>query len=682
MRTTLAALANRNGWYALLLMALATGAGLGIRQLYYGATAPAEEELWLVLPFRNASAVAAGDAGEAVMDALTAALGAIAHPTDDLSVTEWSTYEIDDQLALRRARTFARSLGATHVVRGTVTIVADTARIEAAAHRTVDGRMVASAATSGPADSLPAVIPSLATALLRTAEPARVTMSARALEQYLCARAAFRRGHVAEANVRLRAALAYDTDFVQAAVLLHRAQLRQVGDPAFGADSLLLQAAWEQRHRLGRADHEYVLALVGRNYPANTSMLLRLGDWKRLTRSWPRRAEAWYGWAYANLHWAAFFDLPDTLAARDAAFGYSRALENDSTFDAALLGLFHHAIAADPTAAVAIGERYLARPTPAHDAGVRAALAVLKNDSDGVSAVLMAIDTAAPAIVAHMVEALRALQEPGSLARIATARVIARASRESAFLAAAWPLAWRLANDAGLTMAAGRILDTATHAGHIDSVSYHATRIRAALFWDGDTAAAAASAAWLRDALDAMPADVRPTDALCVLGQWQAATDDSTSINGLVNVIRSRGIGTPRRCADMLELWIAVRTGAPDASRRAAAFDSLASRGNFGGRQGHEQNLVLARAFELLGSPASALRVLGRYPLYNRNDPFYRSTFERERARLAFAVGDSAAANTAFARFAAWRDREEPGPERVSPSAPRAASTPARAPRR
>jgi hypothetical protein len=194
-----------------------------------------------------------------------------------------------------------------------------------------------------------------------------------------------------------------------------------------------------------------------------------------------------------------------------------------------------------------------------------------------------------------------------------------------------------------------------------------------ALFWDGDGALAAQSAARL-DGRVAVPvpresgARAKYFTDLCVTLLWRQMRTAGAEISSQLSTLRggaaagdSSGIhgGSPALCVAMLDAIGAVRARDARAREAVARLDSLMAAGpfQFGVDFG---NLVVARLREELGDTASALRAVRRRPYDWDTAPLYLTTFLREEGRLAALTGDPSGAARAYRQYLALRTDADP----------------------
>jgi len=170
------------------------------------------------------------------------------------------------RLTAERLASLERRFGASRAlvgqIAGTAGSVAVTASMVAS-----NGQRSYTATTLGSTDSIAALIARTATALLRESTRGRLTaagpVALPVLQAYAWGRNAFGRERYHQATAHLRRALALDSTFAPAALLLHSSSAKTDGIDVDRADRL----AWLARERLTPADRDFLLARLGPDYP-------------------------------------------------------------------------------------------------------------------------------------------------------------------------------------------------------------------------------------------------------------------------------------------------------------------------------------------------------------------------------------------------------------------------------
>jgi len=212
--------------------------------------------------------------------------------------------------------------------------------------------------------------------------------------------------------------------------------------------------------------------------------------------------------------------------------------------------------------------------------------------------------------------------------------------------------------------------------------------INDALYWEGDTAAAAAAARQLtplaatvaRQGLSriaAVPVDghrypgLPKIRAICAVGAWHAAHADYDYVGAAIGSLRPAskpGLSSPDSlppsqsavlCSALLEASRASALHLPDAGTKLARAD-VAARTYILPTQ-LAADLVVARIAEEQGDLALALRAVRRRGAgFMSGFPFYLTTFLHEEGRLAALTGDTAGAIRAYQHYLALRPDPEP----------------------
>jgi hypothetical protein len=193
-------------------------------------------------------------------------------------------------------------------------------------------------------------------------------------------------------------------------------------------------------------------------------------------------------------------------------------------------------------------------------------------------------------------------------------------------------------------------------------------RVMDALYWDGDTVAAAESARKLEETAGGSPPNDRMKPlATCALEQWHLAHRQLAAAPRTIAALRgaqssqsdSEIVIIARGCAILLEALLAAAERRPDALRQLSALDSLMRTGPPYRSMDEAWNLVIARLFEATGDRASALAATRRR-LYDVAEPRFLSTYLREEARLAALTGDTAGAIRAYRHYLVLQADPEP----------------------
>jgi hypothetical protein len=197
--------------------------------------------------------------------------------------------------------------------------------------------------------------------------------------------------------------------------------------------------------------------------------------------------------------------------------------------------------------------------------------------------------------------------------------------------------------------------------------------IEEAIFADGDTVAAAASARELETSSDALPARGVPESweqavDICVVNLWRMTRDERRGVSRGIAALRSSAsdslapVAAARAilCAGVLDAMLASAENRSDADLALNRVDSMElAVPNLTGGDYVARNLLLARLHEVRGDWAGALSVVRRRGYSWLMTP-YVSTFFREEGRLAALTGDRAGAIRAYQRYLVLRSDPEP----------------------
>ncbi len=575
----------------------------------------------------------------------------------------------------------ARRLGAGLVIDGSVAGTAAHLALTASLLTAPDGRSVARTSVEGPADSLSMLVDRLAAQLLTMESGIDVsrlssitTTSLPAIRAYLAGRVAFRKGSLDEAFGSFREATLLDSTFALAALELVHA-------------SVWVGGAWSEDAERGKR-----LAQAGRNRlsPADRTLLDAwsmeditgpgwITAWQAASQTHPDRAEVWYELGDAYYHNGALVGLSEPL--RLAREAFQRGWAIDSAYGADSLALGGSPIVAEPLVhmveiAQMEGDTASVRRLVAHR---------LSTDSTGANEwylrwhrALALGDSARRAFWADSQQVA-----PPAWGRICQfinwtgigVEDLRRATdQDIRHVEAGHPGEVSSAHALAL-LNGGRPTD-ARRILHIDDASTEdlTGRINDALYWGGDTAAAAAAARKLAPlaAAVARPGhELRPDiHALCAVSAWHAAHGDYGFVEAAGRRLRAEAdagrsredsllpIQSAALCFALLEATRATALHLPEARARLAQADVAARTYILSASLG--ANLVVARAAEAQGDLALAMRALRRRGSGVGQFPFYLSTFLREEGRIAALTGDTAGAVRAYQHYLALRPNPEP----------------------
>jgi DNA-binding SARP family transcriptional activator/tetratricopeptide (TPR) repeat protein len=594
----------------------------------------------------------------------------------------------DGSADVEAARRVARRLGASLILTGNAVREGESELVLNGTLLDVrDGRVRARATVRGPIDSVSVLVDRLAVELLalhagegeqRVASLATVPLPA--VRAYLDGRIAYRHGQYQTAVARYERALELDSTFALAALELAsttelRVKFRSIAQAVVARvgwsterDTVWsrgVEVAWRERDHLPSDDRRYLEALRGSAYPNPTSALDQLHEWEREVEEDPDRADAWYRFGALLLAQGAAVDVPD--ASERARLAFERAVALDSDFVAPLGGLVEVAAFARDTAAVRrLGALYVAHDSTGDDADyIRWRVATLVGDDTGLRRLRNRFGSIATQSLVRIQWTSQmdgiALEDAERAVKVLMHRAGDRVERTRAIAQARW-----LALNRGRPQAALGLDDSLVS---LEGQPYWGLgfRVLYALYWDGDTSAAAAAVPVLEGNRRAMVAArsgaaasagaaselVRPEQWRLWHGEWsltprivallrQSAASDSANI-------------TPAMQAEMLDAILASETKRPDAGRALERLDSLA-------RQGccavpHYASLVVARLRERAGDLPGALRAARRARWVM--PPEYLSASLDEEGRIAALMGDREAAVRAYRHFLALQDSAE-----------------------
>jgi TolB-like protein len=659
-----------------------------------------------VVPFR----VAGADPGiaylrEGMVDLLAAKLTGEAGPraVDPRTLlSAWRRAVRDDSgdLTPDEAAELGRRLGAGLVVLGEAVSAPGRLILTASTVDARTGRAGRPVTVEGPPDSLPALVDGLTAGVL-TLEAGEgdhrvaslMSTSLPALRAYLRARSDYRLARFEAALDGFVAALGHDSTFAVAAIAADRAAGWLFPGPLERADWL----AMAERHaqRLSVRDRAVLEAVVDA-HGALATPRGRLAAWERVARQSPDDAEAWYELGDILFHDERL--LGDDALAR-AAEAFERAYRLDPSFSPARIHVFDAAMRrGDLEGRIHVAREHLAEDsTSVHATYLRMGVRIVDGwDPDAIweaernANPEAAIGTVALILSEPIVDPR--WEEPIlRLADHAAARPPAGA-RSAGERVYAWELRRHYARNRGRSARAEAALREIAALTH-DPYLVPRVQILDALYWDGDPDQGRRGAARLEEAMVraggavALAATTHGRDALCALGQWRLAREDTREVAGTAAALRSAAAAgdasdpaAASLCADLLDSWTAHITGHPEAREWAGRLDRSLGELSLARSPWLEANLILARILEEQGDLFGAYAAARRQAWYPGVD-IYLSTYLREQARLADRAGNQQAAARAYARYLALHRDAEPGPAADAAAAARLALAALAAPR-
>jgi tetratricopeptide (TPR) repeat protein len=436
-----------------------------------------------------------------------------------------------------------------------------------------------------------------------------------------------------------------------------------------GMRSTGLRLAWAGRDRLPPRDRALLDATAGPNYPLVSSYQDILKAKERYVALAPDRADAWFELGDGLFHTGAVVGYPDAEARATDAF--ERALALDSTYAPAAEHLLLIEAHRGNTAAVRrLGEHFLSIDPASENAdGIRWRMAVALGDTAALAALARRTDTLTP-ISAHTMAYMSQIDavDLDRAQRIADAAVdnARAASDRYAALLTAHDLALNRGRPSAAVVASGRAREVAVASTRVSLRE----RVRDALYWDGDSVAAATAVRELeRTAFG--PTPVTPGERfaqvvdLCNVELWRAGHGDASTLASSVARLRripnhAAEAGTAafaQSCATLLDALAATTSRRSDAEVAVARLDSMLKTGP-GGFVQDAGNLILARLKERRGDVRGALAAVRRRETFLTR-PLYLSTFLREEGRLAALAGENDAAIEAYRHYLALRSSPE-----------------------
>ena len=648
------------------LAAAALGAAISLAVLRRGPAHTADAGIVAVLPFR----VAAADPSlrylrEGMLDLLAAKLAERPRALDPRAVLAvWRRAGGDERADVEpeRALALATELGAGRLLTGEV--VGSAARLVLSARlvEAPSGRERARASATGQVGDLAALVDSLAARLLALDAGEGATGASTlggaplpALQAYLAGQVALRDGEYQRAVDAYARALELDSTFVLAAVRLSAAAdwvFDPRGEPARAF-------AMRNRARLGARDRWLLPEADERGAPITVeASIARL---ERAVSAVPDVPELWYALGDEYFHRGPLLGQPDVD--RRATRAFERALALDSAFRPAFDHLPVLYAALGDTAGVRRSEAHLARDTTGDFWPVTKFLNApdAAGRRDAMEQLLQGPLTVALVPVMVSPELSPWTPETGELLHQIWERAVAPADQQAAAVAR-----YFAAMNRGQPTRADRAYSPAVGA------AFPATALDAA-FWDGDAAAATPRVAALaRTAAMRPPSDSGDTrdrwvEATFLVAQEALARRDTTRAREAVHRLLSLPAvaasplrtETPRWYALLLDAQLAAVARRADAGARLASLDSLLRLGPAGNTIRAVGNLVAARLWEERGDLPRAHGALLR-TARGPAPTLFASTYLRERARMAAALGDREAAIRDFRRYLSARNEAEP----------------------
>jgi serine/threonine-protein kinase len=632
-----------------------------------------DTSLVAVAPFR----VASSDSGlaylrEGMMDLFAAKLTGETGPraVDPRRVMQrWAAAAEDrPDLPEGEALQLAKGLGAGRLLTGSIVGNSDRVVVSAAVLDVATGRTQQQATVDGLHDSLPYLVDRLAGQLLaldaglQSQRLASLTSaSLPAIRAYLAGRAAFRAGENFAAVEHFDRAVGHDSTFALAGLALAAASNNVNGSQAERG----MQVAWRARERLSWRDRT-LLEAQG------------LKGLQEVVEKIPDSPEAWMQLGDQYFHNGRLHGIADADARALDAFLRALALDSLTATNPNAEYLMHFSelgLNAGDTALV----RRLLTLAIAHDSTGKFAatqgfaLAEASGDSAGMARLRAGFDRVSFQVLLRVI-----WENQGRGVRVEDAQraMDAAWSAPSDFAAGApAPRGFvrMVAHDLALNRGRPRDALAGGAVGDAHPRGGPRSLIYDALYWGGDTVAAAAAVRKLEQTLASpWPAESDPHlhtyyYDVCTLEQWRLAHEDLrsapvsiTRLRAAAGIQRIQWPEEHERCADLLDAWHATIARLPDARRRLARVDSLQIVNTVGitGSPIQASNLIVARLWAAQGDWARA--EAAAYRRYRGLNPTFLSTHLLEEGRAAALAGHRTTAIRALQHYLALRYDPEP----------------------
>jgi tetratricopeptide (TPR) repeat protein len=624
-----------------------------------------------VLPFRVTAPDHALDyLGEGIVDLLAVKLSGPAgpHAVPPRRLLDLLRYKPGMEVTAEQGEDAARRAGAGLLLDGSLVRSGAKAELSADLRPTNGQGRIVHATVAGLADSVPSLVDRLAAQLMaglgqRTTSLGDLSTS-RAIGEYLQGIAAHRRGQYTIATSHFAAALQEDSTFALAALDM----LASIRGDNIEAANRASRLAWASRAKLSPRGRALLRAWVGPNYPAPSSMILTLAAWQDAVTAAPDLPDARFELGDKQLHFGALNDLPH--AVEFAARNFSRGLELDSNFTWPLDHLLFCKFWLDDTTGVrALAHLWLAQDTTSGDRSdyFRWRIALALGDSAEIARQRARLDRwqdesvlwlagAAQSEAVGLGDVQLAIEELERRAVTGPRLVEARQRRREWLLNSGQP---------SLALA----LTDSLAAAEPYSGWARLTRIDDALFWDGDTATAAADVRALTrsvaPARDSVARSVRARGH-CRLGLWSLTHGDRAGVVRWLSELRGERLTSMdvfndddrAMCVRLLDAWSVMHDDRGKALALLQQSDSIYLNSDIMADY-PVTNLVTARIREAAGDLAGARRAIERTGIELFSSPQYQSTYLREQARLELEAGDTASATRALRRYVALRAHSE-----------------------
>ena len=661
-------------WVAAAVLVPALLAGLLYWQRH-SATATLDRNLIAVLPFR----VSAPDSTlnylrEAIVDLHNVVLTGegIARAIDTrtiLNALREASVGVGSAMTTEQSIAIARRLGAGRAIIGEVVGTSRGITMSAQLLNTARGAVEARHAESLPGDELVLTRRLISRLLAKsmgeaTARLPGLSDSAEAVKAYLAGLQAARDGKNDDAFDLLGRALEVDSAFAAAA--FWRANVGWgvyiFGDPVIRrVDSV----AWSLRQRLSQRD-QLILAsrpTIGPHYPAPSTVTDILQALERAAEANSERPEVWTEWGYYLRAFGSEAGVQSRLDSVRAVV--DRAIEVDSTYVPALRLRRWVAIDRRDTAGVRMVDRRLRRLVgPPSAPVVTLAIARVMGDTANLEDVRARVAERP----ASTLDVFQWAAHLGPATVDDAERVLTLVLQRSGTAPRDWRAAAR--NRVGVTALRGRptrAIALADSLNITDGPLLH-DWIMLGLAEPGYDSVARRTARVLDVAADTTQNKYVAAQHLCLAQLWHVAAGDTLgtrrAIGRMRDLIRTLDPGQAYRigplglCPLLLEASL-ERLGSSGSTRARDQLESLMLRGVWE-VPGNLANLIVARWREEAGQYVEALEIVRRRSVYSI--PLMHPSLDRLEARLRTALGDTAGAVRAYARYLSIRDQPEPGP--------------------
>jgi tRNA A-37 threonylcarbamoyl transferase component Bud32/tetratricopeptide (TPR) repeat protein len=308
-----------------------------------------------VMPFRVGGDPAIAYLRESMLDLLNARLPGgtgprIVEPRTALSAWRREVGNERDDLSEADSRRLAARLGAGRVLLGSAIATPTELTLSGTLVRVSDGTELANGSVAGMPDSVAVLVNRLVARLLsqeagesRERLDGLASTSLEALQDYLAARKAYRRGDYFKALELYGDAFALDSNFAQAAFGL------VITNPLVGtvfntSGFTAIPALWRLRDRLSPRDLALLRAMpfIGPNYPHPSTYAEILAQAERAAGEAPDSPEHWFMLGDGLNNYGAVASIPNWPAR--AADALDRAVALDSSFTPALRARLYAAI--------------------------------------------------------------------------------------------------------------------------------------------------------------------------------------------------------------------------------------------------------------------------------------------------------------------------------------------------